>query len=142
MFFCLFGYFQKQQLRGILKKNLFTRSRILTEIYKLLHSKRLVSSVYSKSLKSFTERNFSKDLTLRRQTLADVCKIDVLKDFAKFIGKHLHQILYLMKLPVSSCSFIAKENLAKMSSCELCRIFKNTFFMELFWVTTSGSWST
>ena len=44
------------------------------------------------------ERNSSKDLTVQRQALADVCKIDVLKDFAKFTGKHLYQILYLMKL--------------------------------------------
>ena len=55
---------------------------------KLIRSKRVVCSVYSKSLK-FTERNCSKDITLQKQTLADFCKIDVLEDFAKFSGKHL-----------------------------------------------------
>ena len=33
------------------------------------------------------ETNSNKDLTLERQVLSDVCKIDVLKDFTKFIGK-------------------------------------------------------
>ena len=57
---------------------------------KLIRSKRVTCSVYVKSLK-FTERNFSKDFTLQKQALADVCKIDVLEDFAKFTGKHLRK---------------------------------------------------
>ena len=47
------------------------------------------------------ERNSSKDLFLQKQALADVCKIDFLKDFAKFTIKHLYQILYFMKLKAS-----------------------------------------
>ena len=34
------------------------------------------------------ERNSSKDLLLQMLALADVCKIDILKDFAKFARKH------------------------------------------------------
>ena len=44
---------------------------------KFPHSKRAVSSVYSKSL-NFTERNSSKDLTLQRHAHADICNIDIL----------------------------------------------------------------
>ena len=33
------------------------------------------------------ERNSSKDLTLQKQALSEVCKIDVLEDFAKLTGK-------------------------------------------------------
>ena len=50
------------------------------------------------------------------------CSIEkgVLKTFAKFTGKHLCQSLF----------FIKKETLAKVFSCEFCKIFKNTFFIE------------
>ena len=35
-------------------------------------------------------------------------------------------------------SFIKKEALTKVFSCEFCDIFKNTLFTEHFWVTASG----
>ena len=53
---------------------------------KFLHSKKDVCFVYSKSLKFYGK--------FYVKALANVCKRDVLKDFAKFIGKHLYQILY------------------------------------------------
>ena len=56
------------------------------------------------------ERNSSEDLTLQRRTLADICKIDVLKGFAKFTGKHLYQILYLMKLQASTLQLYCKKD--------------------------------
>ena len=58
---------------------------------------------------NFAERNSSEDLF--KGGLADVCKIDVLKDFAKVTGKHLHQILYLMKLRASSLHLCCKRDL-------------------------------
>ena len=45
------------------------------------------------------------------------CKKGVLRNFAKFTGKHLCQSL-----------FFKKETLAQVFSCEFCGIFKNTFF--------------
>ena len=45
----------------------------------------------------------------------------VLKNFAKFIGNHLCQSLFLIKLQASSlqlCNFIKKENLAHVVSCK------------------------
>ena len=56
------------------------------------------------------ERNSSEDLTLQRRTLAVICKRDVLKDFAKFTGEHLYQILYLMKLQASSLQLYCKKD--------------------------------
>ena len=44
-------------------------------------------------------------------------KKGVLKNFAKFKGKHLYQSLFFNKVAGLSCSF-----------CEFCEIFKNTFF--------------
>ena len=46
-------------------------------------------------------------------------KKGVLRNFAKFTGKHLCQSLY-----------IKKETLAQVFSCEFCEISKNTFFTE------------
>ena len=51
------------------------------------------------------------------QTLEDVCKIDVLKDFAKFKVNYLYQILYLLKLQAPAYNFIG--------------IFKNPFLKTL-----------
>ena len=44
-------------------------------------------------------------------------KKGVLKNFTKFTGKHL-------------CQIIKKETLAQVFSCEFCEIFKNTIFIE------------
>ena len=55
------------------------------------------------------------------------CTKCVLKNFAKFTVKYLCQSLFLTKLQFSASSFIKKETLALMFSCELCEIPKNTF---------------
>ena len=54
-------------------------------------------------------------------------KKGVLRNFAKFAGKHLCQSLFFNKVETQ------KETLAQMFSCELCEISKNTF-----WQKTSG----
>ena len=46
------------------------------------------------------------------------CKKGVLRNFAKFTGKHLCQRLFFNK----------KESLAQVFSCKFCEISKNTFF--------------
>ena len=52
---------------------------------------------------------------------------DVLRNFAKFTGKHLCQ----------SLNFIKKETLAQVFSSEFCEISKNTFFTEHLRTTAS-----
>ena len=47
------------------------------------------------------------------------CKKCVVRNFAKFTGKHLRP---------EGCNFIKNETLAQMLSCEFCEISKNTFF--------------
>ena len=54
--------------------------------------------------------------SLNRRSPEVYCKKGVLKNFAKFTGKHLCQSL-----------FFKKETLAQMFSCEFCKIFKSTF---------------
>ena len=38
------------------------------------------------------------------------------------------RVSFLEKLQAGACKFIKKETLAQVSSCEFCKITKNTFF--------------
>ena len=56
------------------------------------------------------------------------CKKGVLRDFAKFKGKHTcPRISFLIKLQAPACNFIKKETLAQVFSREFRKISKNTF---------------
>ena len=50
-------------------------------------------------------------------------KKSVLRDFAKFTGKHQCQCLFF--------DFIKKETMGKVFSCEFREIYKNTFFLQI-----------
>ena len=52
------------------------------------------------------------------------CEKGVLRNFAKFAGKHLCQSLFFNKV---AGNIIKKETLAQVFSCEFCEISKNTF---------------
>ena len=56
--------------------------------------------------------NSSNYLTLQRQALAHVCKRNVLKNFAKFTGKHPYQMLPL-QIKRSFPLRISSENVTK-----------------------------
>ena len=53
------------------------------------------------------------------------CKIGVLRNFAKFTGKHLSQSLFFNK--------VAKEPLIQVFSCEFEKFLRTTFFIEHLW---------
>ena len=56
------------------------------------------------------------------------CKKGVLRDFAKSAGERLcHRVSFLVQLQASACSFIRKETLPQVFSCEFYKISKNTF---------------
>ena len=60
-------------------------------------------------------------------------KINVLKNFVKFTGKHLCQSPFFNKVAggaTEACNFIKKETLAQVLFCEFLEISKNTFFIE------------
>ena len=59
-------------------------------------------------------------------------KKGVLKNFAKFIGKHLCQSLFFNKV-AGLWNFIKNETLAQVFSSEFCEIFMNTFFTGHLW---------
>ena len=58
----------------------------------------------------------------------------VLRNFAQFIGKHLCQSLFLIKL---HGLHRLQETPAQVFSWEFCEIFKNTFSAEHLWTTAS-----
>ena len=70
---------------------------------------------------------------------SEAVKKGVLRNFAKFIGKHLCQSLFFDSYRPQTCNFIKKETQAQVLSCE-CEIYKNTFFTEHFWMTASYSY--
>ena len=57
-------------------------------------------------------------------------KKGILRNFAKFTGKHLFQSLFWIKLQASG--------LTQAFSCEFCKICRNTFFYKIPTVATSG----
>ena len=57
------------------------------------------------------------------------CEKGVLRNFAKFTGKHLCQSLFFNKVAgLRPATLLKKETLAQVFSCELCEVSKNTFF--------------
>ena len=75
--------------------------------------------------KLFFSKKFSYFLRLFRSSHRR-CSVrkGVLRNFAKFTGKHLHQSLFFN----TELYYIKKETLAQVFSCEFCEISKNTFF--------------
>ena len=62
----------------------------------------------------------------------------VLRNFAKFTGKHLCQrVSFLMKLQASGLQLYEKRNSGKGVFLLILRISKNTFFTEQLWSTAS-----
>ena len=53
------------------------------------------------------------------------CKKGVLRNLAKFTGKHLCQSLFFNKV---AGNFLKNETLAQLFSCEFSKIFENIFF--------------
>ena len=105
------GIFRTTRLVGILKNNpIYTFGNFQGNIWRSSFIvKELFVPFIVKAL-NFTERNSSTDLTLQRKTLAGVCQIDFLKDFAKFIGKYLYRILYLIELQACSLQLNCKRD--------------------------------
>ena len=65
----------------------------------------------------------------RSSGLEMFCIKSVLRNLAKFTGKHLCQGLFLNKVAgLRPVTFPKKETLAQVFSCEICEITKNTFF--------------
>ena len=75
-------------------------------------------------------------LEIDGRSLQDLfCKKDILRNFAKLIGKYLCQrILFDKVAGLRPATSLKKESLVQVFSCEFCKISKNTFFLQ----NTSG----
>ena len=81
-------------------------------------------------LRSFKYRSCHRRCSVRK---------GVLRNFAKFAGKHLCRVFFFIKLQASACNFIKKETLAQVLSSQFSKVSKNTFFTEQPWATASMS---
>ena len=64
----------------------------------------------------------------------------VLRNFAKFTGKHLcHSLFFKKETPAHILQLIKKETLAQVLSCEFCEISKNTFCYRIPLVAASST---
>ena len=109
-----------------------TRSRLSTGFY--------IISVLILQLWSLWSLNLKDDIIqVSKNSHPEVyCTKGFLKNFVKFTGKHPCQSLFLIKLQVSACNFIKKENLTQVFSYEFCEIFKTPSFIEhLRWLLLS-----
>ena len=61
----------------------------------------------------------------------------VLKNFANFTGKHLCWSLFYEVVSLQPARFLKRDS-NKVSSCEVCKTFKNTYFYEYLQTTASG----
>ena len=77
---------------------------------------------------------------LQLSNLQDVSyKKGILKNFAKFEGKHLYQSFFFDKVVGLACNFIKKETLLQVFLCEFCKSFKNASFYRTLLMATSNS---
>ena len=60
------------------------------------------------------------------------CSIEegVLENFANFTGKHVSWSHFVIKLQPLGPATILKKTPTQVFSCEICEIFKNTYFEE------------
>ena len=79
-----------------------------------------------------------KSNTKQKQSPGVLYKTSVLKNFAKFIGKHLCRSLFFNKVAdLKPATLLKKETPTQVFSCEFCEIFKNTFPTEHFQAAAS-----
>ena len=68
--------------------------------------------------------------TSRSSRLQMFFKIGVLKSFPNFTGKHLSWSLFLKTLQAEGLQLYFKKSPIQVFSCEVCKIFRNTFFQR------------
>ena len=64
-------------------------------------------------------------------------KQSTLKSFANFTGKNVCWNIFLIKLQFWGPATLLKKTLTEVFSCEIRKIFKNNYFEEHLWVSTS-----
>ena len=81
--------------------------------------------------------NFDAALKIQKQPPQVFSEKVVLKNFTNFIEKHLCWSLFLIKLQAFRPTTVLKKTPMQVLSCEICGIFKNTYFEEYLRTTAS-----
>ena len=93
----------------------------------LFHRTHITSYFRPVNIAKFLRTAFLQNTT-RSSRLKMFFKIGVLKSFANFTGKYLCWSLFLKNLQADGLKLYQKKTPTRMFSCEVCKIFKNTFF--------------
>ena len=64
----------------------------------------------------------------RSSSLGVFCKTGILENSTKFTGKYLCQSLFFNRVAALRPATLLKKRLTQVFSCEICEIFKSTFF--------------
>ena len=71
-----------------------------------------------------------KNLKARSSHQRSSVRKGILRNFAKFTGKHLHQSLFFNKVAGLANNFTEKKALVQAFSCDFCEISKNNTFLH------------
>ena len=140
---CLLTHLLTVNLIMCLNYGMFAGITVIYKICKILHRSLQVVydelfglnnnlSVYQRDHRYLAIEVFNSILYLNLEFIETViqrCSVKkgVLQNFTKFTGK--------TPVPQTcNCNSIKKQTMAQVSSCEFCEIFKNTFFIEHFWL--------
>ena len=96
----------------------------------LLKKSLMENFIFVQYLSNYLSKYFRERISFifhKKQSSRGVLRKDVLKNFAKFSGKHLCQSLLFNKVAGLRLQ-IKKETLAQVLSCKFWYIFKDTFF--------------
>ena len=85
----------------------------------------LVNTCFKYRFKSLFHRADLASISLKSSDQR--CSVCVLRNFAKFTGKHPCQSLFVNKVAGAACKFIKKETLPQVFSCEFCKTSKNNY---------------
>ena len=92
---------------------------------RLFHRALITSYFWLANIAKFLRTSFSQNTSRSSRFL--FFKTGVLNRFAKFTGKHLCRSLLLKNLQAEPLQLHKKMTPTQVLSCEVCKIFKNTF---------------
>ena len=122
----------ENSMREFLLRHFWMRNEVISSLF--ADTRTLITFYINDPSWAFIKRAFSVQEHFMNITeaVAQSCSVkkDVLRNFARFTGKHLYQSL-------QACNVIKKETLARVFSCEFCEISKSTFFYRTPPVTAS-----
>ena len=121
--FPFFAFVYLHELMSKTTQNHPQLSLIKSDCERVLRNERLY--------KGFLNFYHHEHLSLEVATRGVLQKKSVLRNFIKFIEKHLCQRLFCSEVTgLRPATLLKKETLAQLFSCKFCKIFKNTFFTE------------